>query len=667
MRNGQEVHASSGAIVTREWVLADGAGGSAHGNVACIPARRGHAWLHVAGYGAPVTTVLVGFEERVRLEEGLFDLAAIPGRDPGGTEATLERFETHPWPTWCYRCGDLTLERSLFAVHGHPALVVSYRHLGGPTAHLRSSPLVVARTPSSVQRENPEIQGLAQGIPGRVRVDTIPGGPSLTLWHQGSFLPNRLWRRGIGHLDEPHKSHEDALVPGHMECDLRPGETVHIVASTEEGLFKALAIEGRLGTPPPNTLAACVDALAKGERGRRDLEGELAIRGADFTARQAAAAHGDGAMARRPTPLIEPTDPWTPTLAWAALQGLAHQVGRLTMLDPLPDAIDGGVSGLRALPGLVSIRAFEPARDVLQGFAVHLFDGLAPSAFDGEGRPIYDQAEPSLWMIHVAELLSRRSEEADWLRELYPQLESVLDYYRGGTRGGIKVAPDGLLQVNGKGIKSAALNALWYHALVAMAQLARLMERKENAAFYLAWARQHGQCFNETFWDEEIGGLHDAVSEKGPKSGVAPAHLLAVSLSPSILPLERARRLVTHVERELFTPLGLRPEPRAACVEPSWLGTFHGAYLKAHGRDAESQSRVRGWLDQLRLKLDDSTAGHVPAAFDWPGPRRGSRRTDDLFALHEALPRGASPLAAAELLRVWIEELAHAVEPVGAT
>src|SRR5439155_736906 len=90
------------------------------------------------------------------------------------------------------------------------------------------------------------------------------------------------------------------------------------------------------------------------------------------------------------------------------------------------------------------------------------------------------------------------------------------------------------------GLKPAALNALWYHALVAMAQLARLMGRKENAAFSLAWARQHGQCFNETFWNEADGTLHDAVGPSGPVAGTRPSHLLPVPLPLAAAELLRA-------------------------------------------------------------------------------------------------------------------------------
>ena len=661
MRNGQEVHHTTASPI-REWAIANGAGGSGHGDVDVVPRRRAHAWLHAALPDGAVTTVLLGLDERVRSGPGWFDLAAWPGREPGAALATLERFEAAPWPTWRLRCGELVVERALFPIRGHQAVVASYRHLEGPETRLRMSPLVVARDPDSAQREHPDFGGLAQGIPGRVKIETRPDGPTLTLWHPGTFLPNRMWRRGIEHELEQPRSAEDALVPGHLELALAAGQSVHVVASTEEALFRALAAEGRLGTPPPSTLGACVAALIQGERGRRTAVRTTVLRGADFTARQAAAAHGDGTVARRTSALVDENDPWALRLARAADLGLAQRAGRLTVIDPLPDGVERGTAALRALPGLVSVRAFATVREVARGFAARLDDGLVSNGLGADGGALPEDPETSLWLIHVVELLARRSEEVDPARELYPALESVFQYFRAGTRGGVRVGADGLLQTGEPATCGAGLNALWYHALVAMAQLARLVGRKENAAFYLGWARQHGQCFQERFWDDAAGGLHHGLSDDGPIEGLAPDHLLAVSLTPALLPPERGLRLVERIERELFTPLGLRPLPGAHSVETAWLGAFYGAYLRVHHRSPESQAAVRGWLDTLGATLDRVAEGHVPARFEWPA-RRAARKGAEAAPDAEPRPRGISPLAAAELSRVWIEEIAHTPEP----
>jgi hypothetical protein len=86
-------------------------------------------------------------------------------------------------------------------------------------------------------------------------------------------------------------------------------------------------------------------------------------------------------------------------------------------------------------------------------------------------------------------------------------------------------------------------------------------------------------------------------------------------------------------------------------VSPGWLAAFVTAHLRAHGRTSEALERCRGWLEALRRRLDQGTEHLVPETFDGadpPGP-----------GLPRALGDPLSIPAAAELLRVWVEELEH--------
>lgn len=243
---------------------------------------------------------------------------------------------------------------------------------------------------------------------------------------------------------------------------------------------------------------------------------------------------------------------------------------------------------------------------------------------------------------------ARRSDDLDLVREsLYPALESVMQFYRSGTRFGVHVGEDGLLAAGQPAqVKRIEPNVLWYHALVAMAQLARLVGRKESAAFYLAWAREHHKCFNDLFWDDERGCLYSAITDNGREHGIAPEQLLAVSLAPSLLPLERALRLVETVERELFTPRGLRERQGSPRLVTAWLGPFLTAYLRAHQRSPAAQARVRAWMAALRPELESGAWGLLPEAVGTTGSQ-------------------ASITAAAELLRAWIEDLDHVEQFAG--
>jgi glycogen debranching enzyme len=659
MRPGQEGPVSQGAD-TREWILPDGLGGYAAGTAAGAPMRRSQGLLVVGSLHGRQHLLLLQLEERALIEGashalgfhcGAGGAAAPPGH------AVLESFESDPWPTWRYRAGATLIEKTLFTLHRHHAAVITYRHLEGPEARLNATPLIVARAPEDRQQERADMRGAAQGVPGRVRIETLEGAPAITLWHNGTFLPARVWQHGVSYPLDGDGVSEDAFIPGHVDGTLGPDHAFHIVASSEDDLFRALATEERLGVPPARTLAECVTALMADERERLARWRRTTVQGADFTARQAAAAHGGPheSIARRLEPLIDERHPAVRALADALRGGLVRRGLRTALVTSQPEAVEWGVDALRALPALVALRAFEPAREVLRGMIDYLDEGLAPERFDlDDGSPVYGDAAPGLWLIYAADLYARRSADGEMLSAtLFPALEGVMQSHRSGTRGGVHVDGDGLL-VTGEGpeaLKRADLNALWYHALVAMSQLARLIGRKESGAFYLAWARDHQKRFNEALWDEAHGCLFEALADSGPVRGLSPGQLLAVSLPPALLPPDRAARLMSTIESALFTPYGLREHAHDSRVIPAWLGPYISAWLRVHQRSAESQAAVRSWLITLERACAGAALGHVPAWFEIE-PGAGALEGRGVLPAP-----GGSILAAAELLRAWIEEV----------
>ncbi len=670
MHAGQEVLAGRDPAPIQEWFLGNGIGGFACGARTCLAARPLHSHLTVATPHGRRTTLLVGFGERLIDTDGTFDLAP---RSPatgrlGNGHAQLESFRLDPWPVWRYRAGATTLEKSLHLIDAHHAVVTAWRHVAGDPARVIVSPLVVARPPEGRESREREMRGAAQGIPGRVRVETRAGSPALTLWHNGAFLPARVWQFLPHPSEDADAAGEDAFVPGYIEGAVAPGQPLYVIASVEEDLFRALAREDRLGTPPPRSLAACAEAIAAGERARRAHWRRTALESADRTARQARTAHrGAGAAPEAETPLLDRRAPWIETCAGALELGLVRRGTRLTALGAVPGGLERTADVMRVTAALVSLRAFDVAREVLRGAIEYLDEGIAAAGFDVEdGRPRYGDPEASLWLISAAELYTRRSGDLEFARDvLYPALEPVSQYYRSGTRHGIRVDADGLLAA-GKGdqaTKRADVNALWYQAQVALAQLARLLGRRENSAFFLAWAHEHQRTFVESFWDEPAGRLRVAIGAAGARGGIEPSQILAASLKPAVLPHEQAARLVETFEAELFTPFGLRATPVARVAECAWLAPFASAYLRAHRRDADSQARVRAWLDGLAAGCGGATGHDAAGSHPLCVPERFT--VDGATIAPSDTGEPISVLAAAELAQLWIEELDHEPSEVG--
>jgi hypothetical protein len=679
MTAGQDVLTSLLQSSTRTWQLADGCGASARGTATGAATRRDHAWLALPPRAeTPADVALLRFDDRLTPAGGLtveltpgFILSARREQAPllgarANSLPLLESFDDQPWPRWRWRGDGWVVERELRMIEGHPALVATWRLIEGDGLRLHVAPLLVARALDGLQVEDASFRGVTAGVPGRVRFASTESHPGLTLWFGGAFMPARAWQRGLAYPLESHDPldpeagrlivGEDAFLPGWVQHVLTPAQPVlHLVASTEEGLFRALSAEQRLGTPPARSLADCIAALDEAARARRDAWNAEAIAGAGHTARQAAQAHAirRGVAAHEaPAAELRTEDTTVITAITGRLRdALFERADRTAVLTDPTRGLESGPDALRVASALVSVRMFGPARDIARGYLAYLDEGLAPQCFDTQGMPQYESPESSLWLVHLVDLLARRDASSEatqsFLRDgAYRMLEGVIQHLRAGSRHGVRCDREGFLWA-GEGLAArsrADLNALWYHALVAMSQLAKQVGRRENAAFYMAWARELQRAYVDRFWDETTGGLYVEYGHTGPTRGIEPSQLWAASLPPMLLPTDLATRLVATVTRELWEPRGLRPRPSEGLADPAWLGTWTAASLRSHGRVAEVEARVHTSLVRWAAEVTGRTAP-------------GLARPDGPVA--ELPVRGA-----ADLLRAWIEEIDHHASPV---
>jgi hypothetical protein len=392
--------------------------------------------------------------------------------------------------------------------------------------------------------------------------------------------------------------------------------------------------------------------LAEGER--RARWHEQARAGAESTLRlaahaRAARAPGGTAAAKDATVPAEASTPEMPALVLSERDGvlvarlaarlhdsLHERADRTSVLTDPEHTGESGPDALRVAAGLVTLREFARARDIVRGYVSYLDEGLAPESFDATGMPQYGSPESSLWLVHVVDLLMRRDDATDHTQKFlqdgaYATLEGVLQHLRSGSRYGVHCDRDGFLWMGeGEAARARAdLNALWYHALVAMSQLGKLAGRREHVAFYMAWARELQRAFIERFWDDEVGALfHEFDAAGNALRTVTPAQLYAVSLPPMLLPPALSVRLVETVSRELLSTRGLYPRPGDGAPDPAWLGPWAAATARAHGRDDASTRRVRAVLERW-VDVGEADAGEITA-------------------------RGA-----ADLLRAFVEELEH--------
>jgi predicted glycogen debranching enzyme len=270
--------------------------------------------------------------------------------------------------------------------------------------------------------------------------------------------------------------------------------------------------------------------------------------------------------------------------------------------------------------------------------------------------------------------------------ELYSVLRGMIGWHERGTRYGIRMDSDGLLNAGEPGVqltwmdakvgdwvvtprhgKPVEIQALWYNALMIMRSLAERFDDPASAERFAAMAAKASDSFNARFWNEETGCLCDVISGGSRDSSIRPNQIFAVSLPYEMLPADRARAVVEKVRQELLTPVGLRSLARGdsqyrpiyqgdvpsrdgayhqGTVWPWLLGPFITAYVKVNNGSAEARREAEAFLAPLEAHLSDAGLGQISEIFDAEPPH---------------LPRGcyAQAWSVAEILRAIVEDLAR--------
>jgi len=607
-----------------EWLEADGLGGFASGTRSGVRTRRYHGLLLCSLKPPQDRRLLVqGFVAWLETPRGRAELwpQAYAGGYVSRPDAAVEHFTSEPWPTWRLRTslGPL-LEVELFVPHGRPAVAIRFR-LAEPwheAVTLRVRPLLSGRDFHALQHENPAFHFGAQRQGELVRFTPYPGAPAVQSLSNARFEAAPDWYRRFYYSEEAARgldAVEDLAAPGVLELSLEheKRELWWLLQGEVSGAL-AVPIEGA---------AAFVQLLRRGEQERRSQTPDVLERAA--TAYVVRRGEGKSLIAGYP---------------WFG---------------------DWGRDTFIALRGICMARGdFDTARAILCEWAGAVSDGMLPNRFSDNAAepPEYNSVDAALWFVVVAqELLGQASlEPADRKKLERAALEIVSGYAR-GTRYGIAADADGLLAAGAPGVqltwmdakvgdwvvtprrgKPVEIQALWLNALSYAAQL--------DPAFQDLCARAR-EAFGRRFWNDKRGMLFDVVDVDHVPGALDPACrpnqiFAAGGLSVTLLSPERARSVVDAVERELYTPLGLRSLERhhpdyhphylggvlerdgayhQGTVWPWLMGAFVEAWVKVRGSTAEAKAEARArFVAPLRRHLAHAGLGHVSEIGDADAP-----------------------------------------------
>jgi len=603
-----------------EWLETDGLGGYASGTVAGARTRRQHGWYVPAIPPPRRRWVFVNSCEEFVTADGVE--AAISTQIYRGTvhpdgDTRLVRFALEPFPVWRYETEQFAIERSLCMVRDRSVTIVRYRNLGQKELSLSVRPLLRFRGASELRSEADEIDDSVE-IRGEMSwLRPAPFLPRLFLRAVGAeTLADPLWYRHFVYEAEREEGRtpptEDLWSPVRWRWTLAPGAVAWVLFSREE----------IAGDPRP---------LYQGELERRD--GFAALGDSSF----------DELSRRAETFLTEDREG--------------------SILAGFPSLGDQGRDAMVSAHGIaIATGKFGAVARVINAFASRRREGLIPSRYDSEkGQPEYESADAPLWMILAIEWFGRWRQNPNLPSPLIGAVRSILGSLSRGTRFGIGVAADGLIEadsppgkpltwmdsvVDGVSVtprdgRCVEINALWHAALTAAARLERLGNETARARELEGQAWHVARRFNEAFWSSEREHLYDVVGNGPPDGSLRPNQIFAVSLTEDLLPPHRARSVYWTVRRRLLTPYGLRTldtrDPRylgssgrtdreyalAAHQGSAWpwlLGAFADAHFRVNPRGDETIRTFRNWLAPFRAHIREAGLGSISESFDGDPP-----------------------------------------------
>lgn len=555
-RLGKDVCQNYARSSRLEWILTNGIGGFAMGSVAGTNTRRYHGHLVAATQAPEVRTVLLaGLEAYVVVGSESFGLSSnqyVGTVHPEGYRK-MESFAVGDLVEWVWEVGGAKVAKRLGMHKGVNAVSVGYKNQSDGAITLSLRPLVSHKFYHQNFRVTdfyPEFLFFPED-----RTTVAHDGISLHLNHPGADrTPTTGWYYRFEHPRETERgldAIDDLFCPCELKYFLAPGESVYLVASSDE----------RAGAMPL-------------------FDQEVGVEGGVEEA-----------------------------LVSAAKKFIVTTPERTSIIAGYPWFTDWGRDTMISLPGIcLETGQIDVAREILRSYASQMREGLIPNRFVDRGvTPDYNTVDASLWFGNAAYLTLNKEWDEDFAREALGWLAEIIEWHRKGTRYGIHVDPaDGLVAQGEPGVqltwmdakvgdwvvtprhgKPVEINGLWVNLLRIAEWIAQKLGAKADA--YAELADQAEVSMREKFWHPRMGHYLDTVEPAD--ASLRPNQLIAMALPFAPLGGDEAGIALDKIERELLTPLGLRT---LGPGEANYVGRFEGPLDK---RDASyHQGTVWPWL-----------------------------------------------------------------------
>jgi predicted glycogen debranching enzyme len=644
-----------------EWLETNQAGSYASSSLACLNTRKYHGLLvsHNPEHGGDYV-LLSKLEPSIFLDEKEYNLGVnqYPGTIYPQGYKYMESFSPLPFPQSIYEIKEVGIKvaQEIQMPMGKNGTLIRYRILKAPKAiKIRIYPLLAFRNVHTLTKSNFSLNPRVEKITDKLIVYKLHPYPNLPeLFFTSStnfeFFPSPRWNANVEYAQEQKRGfdfQEDLFCPGIIEQTLGEGEEITLQFCTN------------FPTESPETLWTLEDdrrkQMQREFKTSQDLIGTLKMQSRHLITKDEIS--GWSIIAGRPWFGIWGRD------TMIALPGLTFYSGRIELgIEILKNYCKYEKNGL--LPNyLPSKKGESPSYNSIDASLWFFWTLQEYLKITGDVKILVKNFSPILYRItksyleSVPECLSRNSNDLLWTGNENTQIT-----WMDARANGVPVTPRHGLAVE--------INALWYNALCFMDNIQEHFA-KEHRLSLKSNIKQLDNSFNETFWMEDKGYLADVVNEKGQDASLRPNQIFAVSLPYSPINKNRGRKIITAIEKDLLTPVGLRtlspkdssyrgryeggPERRDSSyhqgtVWPWPIGHYCEGYLKVAENKKNAAKFLLNYFHPLyKDHLKEYGVLSIAEIFDGDEPRRPGGCPFQAWSVGEAI-------RAFEILNIALEE-----------
>lgn len=606
--------------IEKEFLLTNGLGGYCFSTVIGANIRKYHGLLNVS-LNPPIErmNILSKIDETIIISDKRYPLYSnqyVGGIDEG--YKTLRKFEKNPLPKFFYGVEDVEITKEISLKYGENTVAIVYDiKTGSRDVTIEFNPWVNCRN----HHDNSELYGFNYKQEYNDKILNLKNELiNLQIYSNVEYLAEKSWSKPIYLSNEDERglmAIDYTFNPGIFETNIDKNTQVKVifVASTEKDFSK-------------DAISIINDEKVRISRLRENIKTD---------------------------------DEFIKELVYSADQFIVKRasLNKKTVIAGYPWFTDWGRDTMIALPGLtLSTKRFSEAKEIINTFIEYLEHGLIPNMFpDDNNKPMYNTVDGTLWLFNSVYKYYKETLDVEFIEELYPILNQIINKHIEGTINNIYMDKDYLLWAGEKGTqltwmdvkvygwvvtprhgKAVEINALWYNALKIMNYFA---EEIGGKPIYEELSNNVKMEFNQQFWNEELNCLYDVLQDNIKLDDIRPNQLLAISLPFSVLEKKRWKDVVSKAYRYLYTSYGMRTLNKEdkkyigvykgsildrdgayhqGTVWPYLIGSFFEAYIKANDYSKESLEWSKRSILLFKDHLLDGVVGSISEILDGDEP-----------------------------------------------